>query len=77
MLHEGTEIAPLLNYTCDEIEAWLREKERSESLITRKKIGSGRVVEQQLIFAPPRKGTEIGEAAVQLSLLRESVGMGS
>lgn len=77
MLHEGTEIAPLLSYTCNEIEAWLRGKERSESLITREKIGAGRVVEQHLMFAPPRKSTEIGEAAAQLSLLRESVGMGS
>ena len=51
--HEGTEIALLLSYTPDEIETWLKEKDRAESLVVRKKTRSGRVIEQRLMFARP------------------------
>ena len=66
---EGTEIAPLMNYTHDEIEAWLKEKEHTEAFIKRKRTKSGTVVEQHLMFARSRESTESSDAPSQLSLL--------
>ena len=66
---EGTEIAPLLDYTHAEIETWLKEKEQAESLVERKKTRSGTVVEQHLMFAISRESTETSDATIQLSLL--------
>jgi hypothetical protein len=74
MLHEGTEIAPLLDYTNDEIETWLTDREQAESRIARTKTKSGQVVEQHLMFGQPRQGTEPGEATAQFVLLKEAAG---
>ena len=66
---EGTEIAPLLDYTHAEIETWLKEKEQAESLVERKKTRSGTVVKQHLMFARSRESTESADTPTQLSLL--------
>lgn len=66
---EGTEIAPLLDYTHAEIETWLKEKEQAEALIKREKTKSGTVVGQHLMFARSRGSTENSDAPIQLSLL--------
>ena len=66
---EGTETAPLLDYTHAEIETWLKEKEQAESLVERKRTKSGTVVEQHLMFARSRESTESSDAPTQLALL--------
>ena len=48
MAMEGTEIAPLLRYTRDEIEAWLKDQLAAESLLLRKNTRSGPVIQHKM-----------------------------
>jgi hypothetical protein len=48
MAMEGTEITPLLHYTRDEVEAWLKDQLAAESLLLRKNTRSGPVIQHKM-----------------------------
>ena len=49
--HEGSEIAPTLNYTRDELAAWLEARNEAESRIVRAQTRSGNDALQMTMWA--------------------------